>query len=278
MGADNRPNCIGHWTCALTSFERKIYSQQGEDGILLELLRHFSLQRSGQTFVEFGVEDGRECNTRILRDRPEWDGFIMDGGHANTKINLFREYIAASTICATLLRRGARQGLGNLTLLVVDIDSFDWFVLRSAFECDFRPLLIIVEYNAVWGPFVSWTQTPGSRVAGDYFGASLQAFARLGYRYGYRLLTTESRGVNAFFAHTSLLDKVPCALTRKDYVNWVAARWHRPNYGGMPEQTLRQTANDANVIRTNSDMKYGGHPADALARPALEVESDFEYE
>lgn len=277
--ADRQPNCTEHWTCALNTFERKIYSQQGEDGILLELLRRFDLNRPGQTFVEFGVEDGRECNTRILRDRAEWSGFIMDGGHANANINLFREYIEPATICAKLALHGARRGLGNLTLLVVDIDSFDWFILRALFECDFRPLLVIIEYNSIWGPYSSWTQPPAIRDFGfDYFGASLQALARLAYRYGYRVLATDTRGVNAFFAHESLLDHHARTLKRKEYVEWVAARWHKPNYGGQPERSLHQTANDANAIRSPLSMRYQGHRHDTLARPALEVEMDFEYE
>jgi hypothetical protein len=32
-------------------------------------------------YVEFGVEDGRECNSRLLREEHGWHGLMMDGKH-----------------------------------------------------------------------------------------------------------------------------------------------------------------------------------------------------
>lgn len=66
----------------LQHYEEKITSQNGEDGVLMEIL-----QRIGVTderfYVEFGVEDGRECNTRVLRERLNFTGLSMDGGHSH---------------------------------------------------------------------------------------------------------------------------------------------------------------------------------------------------
>jgi hypothetical protein len=39
-------------------------------------------------YVEFGVENGFECNTRILREKYNWKGLQMDGGNENKNINL----------------------------------------------------------------------------------------------------------------------------------------------------------------------------------------------
>jgi hypothetical protein len=32
-------------------------------------------------YIEFGVEDGRECNSRLLREQHGWHGLMMDGGN-----------------------------------------------------------------------------------------------------------------------------------------------------------------------------------------------------
>src|SRR5438094_892724 len=60
----------------LTRYERTVYSQNGEDGILQAIFA-----RAGTTnrfFVEFGVGDGRQCNAAYLARRKGWTGLMMD--------------------------------------------------------------------------------------------------------------------------------------------------------------------------------------------------------
>ena len=68
--------CQGHevdlaWW--LRRAERKIHSQNGEDGLidaLVDVVESSSGSAVPPSFVEFGVEDGSECNTRYLREGP----------------------------------------------------------------------------------------------------------------------------------------------------------------------------------------------------------------
>jgi len=65
--------------------EKKIYSQNGEDGIL-----EFIFSKIGTTnkfSVEFGVGDGFECNTVYLLEKKGWNGLMMDIG-TNSKTQL----------------------------------------------------------------------------------------------------------------------------------------------------------------------------------------------
>ena len=62
---------------SLQFFEDKIFSQNGEDGILISLLEIIGIPdvpSSERSFVEFGVEDGSECNTRIPREKLKYKG------------------------------------------------------------------------------------------------------------------------------------------------------------------------------------------------------------
>ena len=62
----------------LTTCGRRFFSQNDEDGILLEILRR--LEISGPSvFLEFGVDDGTECNTIILLAFG-WRGVWVSGG------------------------------------------------------------------------------------------------------------------------------------------------------------------------------------------------------
>lgn len=51
----------------LSKHEFRVYSQNGEDGILFELITMFDLNNtkaSSRFYVEIGTENGKQCNTR----------------------------------------------------------------------------------------------------------------------------------------------------------------------------------------------------------------------
>ena len=58
--------------CSLCLQERSVHSQNGEDGIIESLFGWFGTR--SKFYVEFGVEEGDQCNTRLLRERRSWTG------------------------------------------------------------------------------------------------------------------------------------------------------------------------------------------------------------
>ena len=86
----------------LQSSEWGLWSQNGEDGILLWIFSELNMLEVSESipryFVEFGVEDGYECNTRILREQFHWNGLLMDGSNENITFNLKKEFITAEGI------------------------------------------------------------------------------------------------------------------------------------------------------------------------------------
>jgi hypothetical protein len=60
----------------LSASEFKAFSQMGEDGIIQFLIRHVPIKH--KTFVEFGVQDYRESNTRFLLKQNQWKGLVID--------------------------------------------------------------------------------------------------------------------------------------------------------------------------------------------------------
>ena len=61
--------------------EFRVFSQWGEDGIIQYLLRHVKIPR--KIFVEFGVENYVESNTRFLITNDYWSGLVIDGSEEN---------------------------------------------------------------------------------------------------------------------------------------------------------------------------------------------------
>ncbi len=190
----------------LQSFEKKIYSQNGEDGITMKLIETIYKNPLDKYYVEFGVGNGTECNTKILRLKYGWNGLQMDGGNENISINLRKENITKENIVGLFLKYGVSQ---HINLLSVDIDFNDFYCLKEIlanYKCD----IIICEYNA------SHTVTEDKIIiydknyrwdGSDYFGASLLALNKLANKYGYSLVYCNNNGVNCFFVCNDIIQQ-----------------------------------------------------------------------
>lgn len=61
--------------------EFKVFSQWGEDGIIQFLIDNIDIKE--KTFIEFGVENYTESNTRFLLQNNNWRGLVIDGSEEN---------------------------------------------------------------------------------------------------------------------------------------------------------------------------------------------------
>ncbi|MGQ0793882.1 MAG: hypothetical protein ACT4NX_07320 [Deltaproteobacteria bacterium] len=61
----------------INDYEFKIFSQFGDDGIIQYLIKNVEIKN--EIFIEFGVENYLESNTRFLLMNNNWSGFVMDG-------------------------------------------------------------------------------------------------------------------------------------------------------------------------------------------------------
>lgn len=194
---------------------RKVWSQNDEDGILEEIFRRIGA--TSRTFVEFGVSDGRECNTLKLLTEG-WRGLWMESG-ADECGRIRRSFAAPLTegrleLLQTRVTAGNIDGLiagsriaaaGELDLLSIDIDGNDYHVLKAVRSV--RPRVLVIEYNGKFPPPMDLVPPYDPQYAwdgSDYMGASLQAIANLAARSGYRLVGTNVTGANAFFVRAEL--------------------------------------------------------------------------
>lgn len=100
-------------------FERTIYSQNGEDGIIEAIFG--AVGTTNKFFVELGVEDGRECNTRHLLEDRAWQGVMIDcidNDHTLIK----KEFINAENINEILKKYDVAE---RFDLLNIDLDYND---------------------------------------------------------------------------------------------------------------------------------------------------------
>lgn len=192
----------------------KVYSQCDEDGIIQEIFRRVG--ETNRCFVEFGVEAGIECNTvKLLVEG--WRGLWIEGDPqyaarirtsfapllAEGRLNLVEAFVVAENIDG-LLEKGSFSG--EIDLLSIDIDNNDYWVWKAITKIN--PRVVVIEYNATLRPPMSLVVPYGPERTWDgatnYFGASLEAFVRLGRSKGYRLVGCSISGVNAFFVRDDI--------------------------------------------------------------------------
>ncbi len=202
-------------TARLLAKRFKLYSQNEEDGILLALIE--AAGAPARRFVEIGsgMTGG---NSALLAMEFGWSGLMVEArrGHVeearrrfshNPGVQVVRAMATPTNVNKLLAKHGAGDDIDVLSL---DIDSDDYWVLRAFNIC--RPRIIVVEYNALFGPKKALTVARGvAAQAGvkGYSGASLMAFDRLLTGRDYRLVAVEPNGVNAFFLRNDLAPEVP---------------------------------------------------------------------
>ena len=198
--------------------EFQVYSQWGEDGIIQYLIRNIAIDH--EIFVEIGVEDYTECNTRFLLLNNAWSGLAIEGSKQHVdKIRLSREYwlynlkvahafVTTENINDLLEGNGLK---GEIGLLSIDIDGNDYWIWEAITVIN--PVIVVIEYNHRFGkekaltvPYEETFVREQKHYSTIYYGASLSALYLLGQRKGYELVGCSSSGVNAFFVRK---DKLP---------------------------------------------------------------------
>jgi hypothetical protein len=218
----------------LQDAEFRVFSQFGEDGIIQYLIGRVPIEHD--TFIEFGVEDYRESNTRFLLSNDNWRGLILDGGDSHVKFVRshdigWRHTIDARTVFLTtdnINETFASAGFtGDIGLLSVDIDGNDFWVLEAIEAVS--PRILIVEYNSTFGPNAAVSvpydpafQRTRAHHSNLYWGASLAALCQAADRKGLAFVGSNTAGNNAFFVRRDVLGDL-ATLTPSE--GWVDARF-----------------------------------------------------
>jgi hypothetical protein len=199
----------------LDAAERKGFSQFGEEGVLEKIFE--IIPPTTRYAVEFGAYDGIvNSNTRNLILNHGW-GSLQIEGHPARAQRLQRLYANDPTVTAMhawvfpgnieiLFETGGVPR--DLDLLVIDIDSNDYYVWRAIH--DFRPKVVLIEANhsflppqrAVieFHPMNYWDHT-------NYVGASIQSMVDLGEKKGYELIHVMRTGPNIIFVDAPYFDR-----------------------------------------------------------------------
>lgn len=204
--------------------EVSVFSQWGEDGILDYLCDLLRISRP--RMVEFGAGDFTECNSRCLAELRNASVLAVDARRDLEASIMKRDIRWRSTVIprvewitpdsAPRAMEAARQSLGGVDIVSLDIDGNDYWVAQSLDLTGVQ--IVVVEYNAAFGP--DWSVTvprddqfdrASAHFSWVYYGGSLRAFVDLLAAKGFTFVGTNKANNNAFFLNT-VPDALPFAL------------------------------------------------------------------
>ncbi len=196
-----------------STWEFSGFSQSGEDGIL-DVLRG-QLATSNRYFVEIGSSDGLQNNTAWLVIAECYSGLMVEGDPALAKraMRNIPAYSIGSEVHNLFVTRETVPELKALAwfhdpdVFSLDIDGNDYYIALALLDGGFRPKILAVEYNSVFGPERSVTVKyrddfvfSKAHSTQLYYGVSIAAWRKFLGGRGYRFVTVDRNGVNAFFA------------------------------------------------------------------------------
>lgn len=224
--------------------EFRVFSQWGEDGIIQFLVNRVPIER--RVFVEFGVENYTESNTRFLLTNDQWSGLVIDGSAENiayirrdpiywaANLKAEQAFVTKDNINDLLSKNGIA---GDIGLLSVDIDGNDYWVWQAIDTIS--PRIVICEYNGHFGPAAEVTTPYDPAFVRDaahfskvYYGASIAALCSLAARKGYSLVASNSAGNNVFFVRNDVLGSLP-ALSPAQAYRYAQFREYHDEHGTL---------------------------------------------
>ncbi len=194
----------------LSEVEFSIFSQWGDDGII-DWLNH-QLRFKHKRFVEIGVEDYWECNTRFLLKKNNWSGLALDMSkiciekiksqsiYWKNDLRAKRVFVNKENINEILKKYNFHK---NISLLSLDIDGNDYWVME---KLKIKADLIICEFNGIFGdiheitiPYKKNFDRSKEHYSNLYYGCSIRSLISLFLKKKYHFIGTNSAGNNAYF-------------------------------------------------------------------------------
>ncbi|MCL5784053.1 MAG: hypothetical protein M1142_01700 [Patescibacteria group bacterium] len=209
----------------LLTFKKNYFSQNGEDGIIEELLNLIKVKTG--TCCEFGAWDGIHLsNTRNLIQKG-WEGILIEADKDRFKqlkknyknyhyVKCINSYInTAESRLSHVLKRAGVKSLNKINFLSIDIDALDYLIFQNL---DFRPQIICIEVNAAFSP----QSTSLRKEVIDKIGCSLSFMSKIAKNKGYSLVCFTG---NALYLRNDLQEKykISSVTDKEAYINFLKA-------------------------------------------------------
>ena len=230
----------------LNKYGKKYFSQNDEDGILLEILKRLNLKN--ESFLEIGVgglrsNNGTENNTIILL-MLGWKGIWIDSQNINLNLSnksrlIFNKKHITKNNCRETIEKNMKSlnlSKNDIKVISIDIDGNDFYIIDCLLKEKFEPDCLIVEYNSKFPPPILYNMPYDENykwTGYDDQGTSLQYWEDHLKKYNLKLVCCNITGSNAFFINKKYLNKfkdIPSNIDKIFYqadYNWFVQTGHK---------------------------------------------------
>ena len=197
---------------SLNKFEKKIYSQFGEDGIVQEIIKRIGEKNLDKWCVEFGAKDGiSDSNTYNLIKNLDYNAVLIEGDKKffnELKRNIKSDKVVKLNKLVSFEGSNKLENIlqdtkipKNFDFLSIDIDGCDYHIFEQL-EL-FTPKIICIEFNHMIPNEVEFVQSKNFALKQ---GSSPKSLINLAKLKNYHLVANTL--TNLFFVHESIKDFV----------------------------------------------------------------------
>ena len=204
----------------LNEVEMKIFSQNGEDGIIDYLINQLNIEKP--KFLEIGIGDYSESNTRFIYERTSPKGMVVDcindlEKKIKKKVKVWKGDLIIinkeinSSNALQLLNKD--NMLNDLDLFSIDIDGIDYWILEQLPKHFSK--IVVLEYNPTFGfdlevtvPNTSNFNRSKYHYSNLCFGMSFKAAMNLMNKKGFYFIGSNLLRNNAFFISKKYQKKI----------------------------------------------------------------------
>ena len=173
-------------------YRKNIFSQNGEDGVVLEILKRLNTKDKNRWCCEFGAWDGiHGSNTFNLVKNFNYKAVYIEGDRSryNDLVYTVKKYKKIIPFnCFVSHKIGSNNTLDkilnkteikkNFEVLSIDIDSYDLSVWKSLKK--YRPKIVVIEINSGIKPGIK--QTHGRNRLGNSFTSTVNFATKINYQ------------------------------------------------------------------------------------------------
>jgi hydroxymethylpyrimidine pyrophosphatase-like HAD family hydrolase len=191
------------------TYSKNIYSQNGEDGIIEELLKRLNINNGW--VCEFGAWDGIYLSNTFNLVKKGFNAVFIEGdiNKYNDLLKTVNEHDNIIPINAFVDYNDTQNSLDNLLnktnipidfdILSIDVDSYDYQIWKSLKK--YKPKIVIIEINSSVNTKNNYHIHDSDRYSGTGFKPTFD----LGIEKGYKFVLHTG---NMFFIRSDLFDKL----------------------------------------------------------------------
>ena len=172
-------------------YRKNIFSQNGEDGVVLEILKRLKIKNKNKWCCEFGAWDGiHGSNTFNLVKKFNYKAVYIEGNKSRysdlvhtakkyKKIIPFNHFVShkinSNTLDKILNKTKIKK---DFEVLSIDIDSYDLAVWKSLKK--YRPKIVVIEINSGIKPGIK--QVHSRNKVGNSFTSTVNYATKINYQ------------------------------------------------------------------------------------------------